>query len=252
MSAPIALQLYTLREAMAADFDGVVREVAHMGYVGVEPAGFPGTTPGAAARLFGELGLAVPSVHTALPIGERKQEVLDTMSALGSRRIVSGQGPGDFETMDRIKAACDRFNEASAVAVAHGMAFGVHNHWWEFLQVADRYVYEVMLDLLSPEVFFELDTYWIQTAGVDPAAVVRALGGRAPLLHIKDGACEKDAPMTAVGEGIVDFHRIVEASKRTAEWMIVELDHCATDMMEAVGQSYTYLTREGLARGKNS
>ena len=129
MPAPIPLQLYTLREAMAENFDGVVRKVAHMGYVGVEPAGFPGTTPEAGARLSRELGLKVPSVHTPLPIGEKKQEVLDTMEALGSRRIVSGLGPDNYKTTDQIKASCDTFNEASAVAVEHGMTFGIHNHW---------------------------------------------------------------------------------------------------------------------------
>ncbi|MCK5734174.1 MAG: sugar phosphate isomerase/epimerase, partial [Candidatus Latescibacteria bacterium] len=151
-----------------------------------------------------------------------------------------------------IKAACDRFNEASAVAVEHGMTFGIHNHWWEFLQVEGRYVYQVMLEHLTPEVFFEVDTYWVKTAGVDPAAVVRELGVRAPLLHIKDGPCTKEAPMTAVGEGVVDFRSIVEAAGETAEWMIVELDRCATDMMEAVATSYTYLIEEGLARGNKS
>jgi len=249
MPAPIALQLYTVREAMAEDFEGVVRKVADMGYVGVEPAGFPGTTPEAAGRLFRELGLKVPSAHTPLPIGEKKQEVLDTMGAIGSRRIVSGQGPDNFKTTDQIKAACDRFNAASVVAVEHGMTFGIHNHWWEFLQVEGRYVYRVMLEHLTSDVFFEVDTYWVQTAGVDPAAVVRELGARAPLLHIKDGPCVKEAPMTAVGEGIVDFHSIAEAGGKTAEWMIVELDRCAIDMMEAAEKSYTYLIREGLARG---
>ncbi|MCD6336238.1 MAG: sugar phosphate isomerase/epimerase [Candidatus Latescibacteria bacterium] len=252
MSAPIALQLYTLREAMAEDFEGVVRKVADVGYVGVEPAGFPGTTPEAAARLFGELELEVPSAHTPLPIGEQKQEVLDTMEALGSRRIVSGLGPDDFKTMDRIKAACDRFNEASSVAVEHGMTFGIHNHWWEFLQVEGRYVYQVMLEHLTPEVFFEVDTYWVKTAGADPAAVVRELGARAPLLHIKDGPCTKEASMTAVGEGVMDFHSIAEAGGKATEWMIVELDRCATDMKEAVVTSYTYLIEEGLARGNKS
>ena len=58
--------------------------------------------------------------------------------------------------------------------------------------------------------------------------------------------------MTAVGDGVVDFHSIVEAAGKTAEWMIVELDRCATDMMEAVATSYTYLIEEGLARGNKS
>ncbi|MEY4233701.1 MAG: hypothetical protein RL635_668, partial [Chloroflexota bacterium] len=41
------------------------------------------------------------------------------------------------------------------------------------------------------------------------------------------------------------------AAAANAEWWIVELDSCATDMLQAVQQSYTYLTTNGLAHGKN-
>lgn len=250
MTAPIALQLYSIREELKDDFEAGVRRIADMGYVGVEPAGFPGTTPEMAAKLFRDLGLAVPSVHTSLPIGETKEKTLDLMNILGSKHIVSGFGPNDFKTMAAIRRSCDRFNETSAVASENGMTFGIHNHWWEYLPIDDQYVYQVMLKHLSPEIFFEVDTYWVKTAGLDPAIVVRELGARVPLLHIKDGPCKKDGPMTAVGDGIMDFHGIVEAGSTTIEWMIVELDSCATDMMEAVKKSYEYLTREELAHGK--
>ena len=39
MPAPIALQLFTLREAASRDFEAAVRSVAGIGYLGVEPAG---------------------------------------------------------------------------------------------------------------------------------------------------------------------------------------------------------------------
>jgi len=249
MPAPIAIQLYTVRDALAEDFSGVVEKIAAIGYVGVETADFPGTTPERAGQLFKDLGLAVPSAHTELPLGEHKDEVLDTMAALGCQRIISGQGPDDFTTVDRIKRTCDLFNEASAVARENGLAFGVHNHWWEFQQVEGRTVFEVMLERLEPDVFFEIDTYWVQTAGADPAQVVGRLGKRAPLLHIKDGPCVRGEPMVAVGDGAVDLIRIVEAGAGSTEWMIVELDACATDMVEAVERSYHYLVRNGLAHG---
>ena len=172
------------------------------------------------------------------------------MRALGSTRIVSGIGPKQFRTQDKVKRSCERFNEASAVAVENGMSFGIHNHWWEFMPMDGRHVYNLMLDYLAPEVFFQVDTYWVRTAGLDPADVVRELGARAPLLHIKDGPCEKEKPMTAVGDGVMDFPSIVEAGRATVEWMIVELDSCATDMMEAVEKSGAYLTSEGLAEGR--
>jgi hypothetical protein len=57
--------------------------------------------------------------------------------------------------------------------------------------------------------------------------------------------------MTAVGDGVVDVPAIVQAGKPATEWLIVELDRCATDMMAAVARSYSYLVVEGLARGRS-
>ncbi|MCE9615397.1 MAG: sugar phosphate isomerase/epimerase [Lentisphaerae bacterium] len=250
MKPGVALQLYSVREPIKkSGYEATVRSLAAMGYAGVEPAGFPGTTAEAAGKLFRELGLAVPSAHVPIPVGDAKQQTLDTMQAIGSTRMVSGLGPDDFKTLDRIKASCATFNEAAANASAAGMTFGIHNHWWEFGTVDGRLAYEIMLDLLTPAVFFEVDTYWVKTAGVDPVDVVRKLGKRAPLLHIKDGPAVMGQPMTAVGDGVLDFHAIAKAST-AAEWMIVELDTCATDMMDAVRRSYTYLTGQHLASGR--
>jgi len=53
--------------------------------------------------------------------------------------------------------------------------------------------------------------------------------------------------MVAVGEGKMDVAGIVQAGT-SAEWLVVELDRCATDMLEAVRKSYTNL--EAIARGK--
>ena len=250
MPAPIALQLYTVRDALAEDFVGGVRKVAAIGYVGVEPAGFPGTTVREAAGLFRELGLAVPSAHTPLPLGEQKNQVLDAMGELGCTRIISGRGPDYFRTLGQIAQTCELFNQANAVALEHGLRFGIHNHWWEFLRVEGRPVYQVMLEHLEPDVFFEIDTYWAKTAGADPAQVLRELGSRAPYLHIKDGPAMQGEPQVAVGEGVMDVPALVAAGGKTTEWLIVELDHCATDMMVAVQRSYAYLVGEGLARGR--
>jgi hypothetical protein len=79
---------------------------------------------------------------------------------------------------------------------------------------------------------------------------VRRLGWRAPLLHIKDGPGDQHSPQLAAGAGIMDIPAIVEAAGDHVEWMIVELDHCATDMMSAVEESLRYLTSKGLAHGK--
>ncbi len=72
-------------------------------------------------------------------------------------------------------------------------------------------------------------------------ALVKELGPRAPLLHIKDGPAVKNEPMVAVGDGMMDFPSLIQAAGENTEWLIVELDQCATDMLEAVGKSYRYL-----------
>lgn len=253
MPAPIAIQLYTVRELAQHDYEGVVRKIADIGYVGVEPAGYPGTTAEAAGKLFKELGLQVPSVHTRFPVGDDKNEVFDIMGAVDSKRIIAGRGPDFWSSIDKIKETCAMINEAAANAAAQGMTVGYHNHWWEFEQVEGRYVYEVMLEELDPSVFFQIDTYWVKVGGPDVIAVLKQFGTRAPLLHIKDGpANDSKADMVAVGQGAMNFPAIMDATATTAEWHIVELDRCATDMMTAVEQSYAYLVGEGLVRGNKN
>ena len=253
MTAPIALQLYTIRDLLAQDYEGTLRKVADMGYVGVETANMFGGSPASAAKLFGELGLAVSAAHGALPVGDKKQEVLDIIDALNCKRLIlPGQPPEKYTSLNGIKSVCDALNEGAAVAKANGFRVGYHNHWFEYQLVGDRLAIDVMLEYLDPEVFLEVDVYWVQTAGQNPEEVVRRLGSRAPLLHVKDGSCQRDAPMTALGEGVVDIPGVVAAGAGSTEWLIVELDECATDMLEAVRKSYGYLIGKGLARGNKN
>jgi sugar phosphate isomerase/epimerase len=237
----IALQLYSVREALAQDYPAVLRQVAAMGYTAVETAGFPGTTPEAAAHLFKELGLTVCSAHVALPVGDQQQEVFDTLALLNCRRAVCAWLPEErFTTVDSIRRVCDELNAGSAACQAHGITLYYHNHWWELAPVDGRPALMHMLDYLEPHVLLEIDTYWALTAGVDPAALLRELGPRAPLLHIKDGPATTDAAMVAVGSGVMDLPAILAAAG-AADWLIVELDRCDGDMMAALAQSYRHL-----------
>jgi sugar phosphate isomerase/epimerase len=252
MPSPIAIQLYTVRDLVAQQgYEAVVRQVAEIGYAGVETAGFPGTNPQDAGKLFKELGLAVPSIHKfPIPTQVDLQEAVDTLGALGCTCLVTGAGPDDFKTPELTKITCEKINAGAALLAPHGVSVSVHNHWWEYLKVGEKFAYEYMLETLDPKVSFELDTYWIKTAGVDPAAVVARLGKRAPLLHIKDGPAQQKVPQLALGEGVLDVPAIIQAGEGSTEWLIVELDSCATDMLEAVRKSYGYLISKGLGCGK--
>jgi sugar phosphate isomerase/epimerase len=254
MALPIGLQLYTLREAMAKDFVGVINKVAEFGYAGVEGAGvvYEHTSPKDAAKLFKDLGLTVFAAHEALPLGDNKNAVLDRMATLESKRLVCPwRPPEQFKSVDSIKAVCDELNSADVVARENGLTLLYHNHWFEYETVDGKPANEIMLQYLAPTIQLEVDTYWVKVGGQDPAKVVKDLGSRAPLLHIKDGPADSiEGSMTAVGEGTLDWDAIIGAGQGSTEWLVVELDRCATDMLEAVGKSYTYLTQKGFAHGR--
>ena len=249
MAAPIALQLYTVRDALAKNFEKVISQIADMGYIGVESAGFPGITATDAGDLFAEYGLEVCSAHTPLPVGGQIGQTINIVRDLGIDRIVSGTSPDNFQSVDSVKQLCDKWNKACREAKDNNLELGLHNHWWEFQEVEGQPSVDLLLEHLDPEIFFQVDTYWVQAGGANVIEVLEKLEDRTPLLHIKDGPATPEGDMVAVGQGVMDFPAIIEASMGTTEWLIVELDRCGTDMLEAVAQSYDYLVGAGLARG---
>lgn len=248
MPKPIGIQLYTVRDALSQDYEGTVRRIAEFGYVGVEPAGNFGRGVEWSRDLFRSLGLQTPSAHVGIPDGDPGAtfEILHTLGC--TYYVVPWLPPEQFRDRDSILRVCDRINAFNTQARAEGFTLAYHNHWFEYEPVGDTFGYRIMLENLDPTVMFEIDTYWVQTAGCDPVAVIEELGARVPLLHIKDGPCVQDKAMVAVGEGKMNFAPIIEAAAH-AEWLFVELDRCDTDVMEAVARSIRYLTDEGLGHG---
>ena len=247
MSPSIGLQLYTLRESLPHDLAGGLRRVAEIGYQGVETAFFdPRITPEETARLLRELNLPVFATHAPLPLGDDQEETLRQADILGCRRVVWHGWPEDpgYSSLDGIHALADKYNRAGAVAADHGLQLGIHNHWWEMRRTEGVLPYQVLLAELDPAIFFEVDTYWAQVAGLDPTAVLAELGPRAPLIHIKDGAATaaQPTPMAALGDGAIDVPAILQAAAH-AEWLVVELDEVAGDMDTAIERSFRYLSQ---------
>ena len=247
---PIALQLYSLRDRAREDFVGVLTEVARMGYVGVEPAGLHGMAPVELRKVLDDLNLVCCSTHGPVPTNQTVAQRADEAGALGTDMIVAGLGPKDFATADARKASADLLREAAELARAAGMKFGYHNHYWEFDVIDGEMPYETILRE-APEMFSQLDVYWAANFGaVDVPQVLARHARRIPLLHVKDGPLVRDRPHTAVGAGKMDIPAVVAAAdENVLQWLIVELDECATDMIETVEKSYAYLVGEGLARG---
>ncbi len=253
MKPQIGLQLYSLRDQFAEDFSATLQRVADMGYKGVETAFFSDNiTPKEARQRFDDLGLIVVSAHCPLPLGETQDFTLSLLDDLGCNRAIWHGWPQDerYSRLEGVRELADVYNAANAVAQSQGIRLGLHNHWWEFEPVESLLPYDILRSLLHPDIFFELDTYWIQTAGRNPVAVVGEAGVRAPLLHIKDGPATRNDDMVELGAGTLDIPSIVQASQNNAEWLIVEMDSCAGDIFEALERSYRYLTENELATGE--
>jgi sugar phosphate isomerase/epimerase len=244
---PPAVQLYTLREQLAAGSRlAVLRSLSGFGYGAVEPYDVA-TDPDRLRDELGEAGLTACSVH-ARALGEDAPVYLAGARTVGaSTVIVPSVKPERFADADSISALARELNEGAAKAADYGLRFGYHNHWFELESViSGKTGLEVLADALEEKVILEVDTYWAAVGGQDVPELLTRLGDRVRYLHVKDGPVTRDDPMTAVGQGRMPVADILAAAPQ-AEWHVVELDRCATDMLTAVRESLEWLAGQGLA-----
>jgi sugar phosphate isomerase/epimerase len=244
-SNPLALQLYTVRDQLASGRKAVLGAIRGYGYAAVEPYDVL-TDPEALRADLDEAGLAVCAVH-AKALGEDAGAFLYGAKTVGADTvIVPWASPERFADADAIAELARELNEGAARAAGQGLRFGYHNHDFELAMVGGRTGLEALADALDPAVLLEVDTYWAAVGGQDVPKLLGRLGDRVRYLHVKDGPVTKDDPMTAVGGGRMPVAEILAACP-SAEWHVVELDRCATDVLTAVRDSLSWLTSRGLA-----
>ncbi|MHC4563460.1 MAG: sugar phosphate isomerase/epimerase family protein, partial [Planctomycetota bacterium] len=149
-----------------------------------------------------------------------------------------------------LKAAAADINAVCDKLEAEGMTMFMHNHNGEFEAKFDgRSLFDTLFEM-CPKLQTETDIYWVQVGAADPVEVVSQYKSRMPLMHVKDGPISPASPMTAVGKGKVDVAGCLKAAEGGAlRWAVVELDECDGDMLEALADSYAFLTGNGLAQG---
>ncbi|MCP4906336.1 MAG: sugar phosphate isomerase/epimerase [bacterium] len=270
---PLAVNLFSVRRELIADFEGTHARLAEMGYVGVEPMIFGPipiellpedlrvpTPPAEEYRaLLDRIGLEVASLHAPLPENRGPDQtgaddVLDFAEALGTDQLVLSsfmalpEAANAHADADLLDQAIDRFAVAADLAEARGIALGFHNHHFEWeVDLAGHFAWDLFWEKVDRRVRAEVDIYWAQTAGQDPVAVIDGLAARVRRIHFKDGPCVLAEPQVALGEGRVDIEACAAAAKY-ADWHIVELDECATDIFEALYKSARYLVDRGISR----
>ncbi|SHM91539.1 sugar phosphate isomerase/epimerase family protein [Actinacidiphila paucisporea] len=241
LSSP-AVNLWTIRDALAADRRAALRRLADLGYRGIEP--FEALDDPAGLRATAEdLGLAICSAHSHRFFGADRDAALEAVATLGAGLAIVGTGlPDDaFTGRAALARTADSLNALAGRAAGYGLRIGYHNYWAEFASRIDgRHALEVLADLVDPEIFFEIDCYWAALGGADVPAVVERLGERVPALHLKDGPVTEGAPHVALGRGAMPTARILAAAQAGA-LHIVEMHTSEGDVFAELAESRAYL-----------
>ncbi len=252
MPIPLSVQLYSLREQMK---DGqhlpYIKRVAEVGYKGVECAGFYGMTAKAYRALIQDHGMTVTGHHAGLPEAGKEQAIIEEVRELGLDSLIVPWTPTEhWQSADSVKRFAAKSESAREKLAKGGVRLGYHNHDQEMKRIDGKTALELFTKA-CPKAVLEIDVYWASNFGAeDPAKVVSQFKDRAIFLHIKDGPLVKGQPHTAVGAGKVNTAALIKAADpAVTKWLVVELDHCATDMWTAIEDSYHYLIGNGLAAG---
>ncbi len=228
---PTAIQLYSLRDVAPKDVAGTLKQLAAMGYQGVEFAGYYNLEGPALRQLLDTCGLRCAGAHVGLDAleGDAFEKTVALNKALGNNRLIV---PG--VDLANLSKTLERLNAAHVRAKAVGMRVGFHNHTREFevengMTKFDRIFSETPADFLV-----QLDIGWAAAAGQDVPAILRKYSKRVETVHVKEFSAEN--PKAPVGEGSVQWaplFDIIEKETATA-WYIVEQEEYAVGPMESV------------------
>jgi sugar phosphate isomerase/epimerase len=239
----ISIQLYTVRDILAADPAGTLATLADIGYTRVETAGTAGLTAEEFRALLDANGIRATSGHFGIPQpfdAAAWRETLATARTLGCRYVVHpffGVGEDGSPIRDAAvwRAFAQDLNRAGAMAREAGFQFGYHNHHYEFLRVSDgsgRRAWDILTSVADRRlVHIELDLYWSWRGAADPVDVIRANRGRILQFHVKDMDVESE--FADLGTGLIDFGRIfAQSDVAGVREYIVERDNAGTGERE--------------------
>ncbi|HEY0355108.1 MAG TPA: sugar phosphate isomerase/epimerase [Flavisolibacter sp.] len=221
ISKNFGIQLYTLRDVLPSDPKGVLTQLASFGYKEIESyegdkGMFWGMKNTEFKKLMDDLGMKLVASHCDMDKDfERKVE---EAAAIGMKYLVC-PWIGPQEKLDVFKKTAEKFNQKGEVCKKHGLRFAYHNHDYSFKKLEGQYPQDVLMKETDKDlVDYEMDIYWVVTAGQDPVEWFNRYPGRFTLSHIKDR--KKNAPLsdgdasTDLGKGSIDFTTILASARQ--------------------------------------
>ena len=259
----IGAQLYSLRDSCRtlADTARTLDLVREMGYSVVQLSSVRpmDDDPVGLARVLRDSGVSACCTHVPLDsiLADPAREIA-RHEEWGVRHVAIGSCPTRYPlTLAGVRDLAKDFAKASESLAAAGMDLSFHNHRFEFVHVEDgRTFLRAFYDSLPPSILkAELDVAWVAAGGASPAMLIRSLGVRQPLIHLKDYVLAQTYPEdpsrrnetfdypVAVGSGNLDWPDILAAAEEAnVEYALVELDSArGGDPFAEMAKSREYL-----------
>jgi sugar phosphate isomerase/epimerase len=252
----IGLQLFSLRDDMAKDPEGTLREVAKMGYSFIETYGYQdgkffGKSPKAFSDFVSSLGMKMTSSHTGFGVYANdtakawdavKKNMEDTKAA-GSKWIVQAGYPGgNYTKLDEVKKLADTFNRVGELAKSFGLKFAYHNHREEYRAVENQIPYQLYLEWTEKSLMaFQMDIGHVANEMADYRMYLKLYPGRFGCIHIRDtNVITKVA--TEMGHGHVALEDVFNLfTNAGVEDYYVEQEEYNYTPLESVKMCYDYL-----------
>ena len=246
---PLGLQLWSVRNQLAKDVPGTLKQIKAWGFDEVESFGKFG------AEIASELknaGLGVRAMHVGY---EQLQGdlagLLKAADAVGAKTLINPYLPHKqtpSASREEILAAASSFAKWAKECKAAGKRFGYHIHGQEFGKTPEGTLFDVLAKESGPDVGFEADVYWVTAGGADPVALMNKYPGRFWYTHLKDmakgvtplsQATHKPESNVVLGTGQIDVKGIVAAGATAGVEMHIIEDESA-DPIGHIPQSVAY------------
>lgn len=228
-------QLYSSRNF--GPLPETLKMLAGLGYTQVEGFGALYGDTDLAAKLEAELiasGLKMPTGHFGFDmVSQTPDLVIEIARILGVEAVIVPYLPPE-ERPEDWAAFGKALAEAGKPIRDAGLAYGWHNHDFEF--VANE-AGELPLDLIlagGDEIGLELDLGWVQRAGKSPSEWAAKYADRLIAVHLKDvapkGECEDEGGWADLGRGVVDWRELMPAvDASSARFFVMEHDNPSDD-----------------------
>lgn len=238
MKQQYGLQLYSVRDAMEADFEGTLKKVAEMGYTYVEFAGFFGHSAEEVKALLDKYGLIISGTHTNFTelTPDKIEETLKYHKTIGNPRFIAPSA--SLATLEKIEETVDIINYAQPILEAEGIKLGFHNHSREFEIKPWGTTQHTELEKRT-SIEFEIDTFWAWNAGTDPVQVIDRLKDRISVIHLKDGF--KGGKGIPLGEGEAPVAEVRKKAIEMGILMVVESETLTPSGLDEAQRCINYL-----------